>query len=603
MLTMFRKCGSMVPPALRPGWFALPLLAALSGALEAGTAGMVYLLVQVLQEPQSIFELPIVRHMGWLFAGQADSTIVLRFAALIGAYHLIKNLIAVIIQYFHQWVHARTHAELSNSLLRGYLLLPYPFHFRRHSADLIRNTTGSVGAVVGALAAGNALLLELLVGGGLLVVLLTAAPRVTVISGIALTLVVVGVLRLTRRLALRSGQEAHALGQDLQQTVQNALGGIKEIKALGREKHFFDAFSDVQRRKVELGHLGVTLGVVPKLLIETAFVMAALVVVVLVTLQPVSGAEALPTVGLFAYAGFRLIPMTNRLVVQLNALRASAPAVDSIYDDMLLIRHEVAPEWEEAGGALALGSELRVEGVSYTYPGAVRPAISDVNLVLPSGGSLGIVGPTGAGKSTLVDLVVGLLTPTEGRILSDGVDLKGRHRRWRQRIGYVPQSIFLLDDTLRRNIAMGIADERIDDDAVEAAIRMARFEGVVASLPEGLDTPLGERGIRLSGGERQRVGIARALYHDPDLLVFDEATSALDNVTEAEVNRAVESLRGRKSMLVIAHRLSTVRRCDRLLYLEDGRIVAEGSYDDLLASDPRFRRMAGAPEAPTRDGG
>jgi ATP-binding cassette, subfamily B, bacterial PglK len=594
MIPTLRKCMAMVPASRRTGWMVVPILAALSGVMEAGAVGAIYLLVRVLQDPQVVFELSLLGPAERVFRGAADSTIVLRFAVLLGVYHVVKNLFMVGTQYLRQRVQAETEAELSKVILRGYLLLPYPFHFGRHSSELIRNTTGSVGTVVHVIETATSFLLESLIGLGVIAVLLTAAPGVTIASGIALVLLISGLLRLTRRMAERSGQERHDLSKSLHQTVQDALGGIKEIKALGRETYFIRAFADVHRRRLDLGYLGVTLGLIPRLVVETAFVLAALTAVVLVVLRPPATGEVLPLIGLFAYAGFRLVPMSHRIVLQLNGLRASRPAVDELYDDYVLINRDAD---QGSGGdedGVTFGSELRVEGVSYTYPNTTNAAVTGVSLTLQAGCSLGIVGPTGAGKSTLVDLVVGLLPPDEGRILADGLDLGSRRRRWRHRIGYVPQSIFLLDDTLRRNIAMGVRSEDIDQVAVERAIRMAQLDTLVNSWPEGVECLLGERGIRLSGGERQRVGIARALYHDPELLVFDEATSALDNVTEAEVNRAIESLRGRKSMLIIAHRLSTVRRCDSLLYMEDGRIVAEGSYDELLASHDRFRRMAEA---------
>jgi len=597
MIDILRKCVAMVPPGHRRRWLLFPLLAALAGVVEGGGAGAVYLLVRVLQDPQAVLDLPLIGSAGSFFTGAADSTIVRRFAGLVGVYHLVKSGLSLATQYIRQRIQAETAAELSKTLLRGYLLLPYPFHFNRHSSELIRNTTGSVSGVVYTLQSFEGLLRRGVIGGGLLVILFVAAPLVTLVSGTALAILIMGLLRLTRGMASRSGQEQHELGQIIQQTVQNALSGIKEIKALGREEYFFQAFADAQRRLLRLGYLGVTLSVIPQLIFETAFVLAALVAVVVVSSEPAAGAEVIPLMGLFAYAGFRMIVMANPIVLMLNAIRSGRPAVDDLYDDFLLIQREADPGWGARGDTPALGSELRVEGVSYSYPGGLRPAVAGVTLSLAAGESLGIVGPTGAGKSTLVDLVAGLLTPTEGRILADGVNLGGSPRGWRQRIGYVPQSIFLLDDTLRRNIAMGIPEENIDDSAVQRAFQLAQLDALVASWPDGADSLLGERGVRLSGGERQRVGIARALYHDPDLLVFDEATSALDNVTEAEVVRAIESLRGRKTMLVIAHRLSTVRRCDRLLYLEEGRIVAEGSYDDLLAVHSRFRHMVQVPDA------
>jgi ATP-binding cassette, subfamily B, bacterial PglK len=585
----------MVPPRLRSRWLLVPFLGTISGALEGGAAAAVYLLVQVIQDPQVVFEIPALGPVTRVFSGASSSGIFVRVAILLGVYHVLKNLLLVATQYIRYRVQAETSAELSKTILRGYLFLPYPFHFGRHSSELIRNTSGSVGMVVSILEIFSSFLLEGLVGVGILAVLVTAAPTVAIVSAIALVLVIAGVLRLTRRTAEYLGEERHELAASLLQTVQAALGGIKEIKVLGREEYFFKAYAKGQRRLLDLGYLGVTLDVIPRLVVETSFVLAALGGVVLITLGSSSPDEVLPMIGLFAYSGFRLVAMSNRIISHYNGLRGGRAAVSHLYDDFTLIKHSAnVPSKEEDPGA-TFRAELRVENVSYTYPAAESPAVSDVSLTLPVGGSIGIVGPTGAGKSTLVDLVVGLLAPDEGRVLADGVELGPHASLWKHRVGYVPQSIFLLDDTLRRNIAMGVSDEHIDNAAVERAIEMAQLKPLVKSWTEGVECFLGERGIRLSGGERQRVGIARALYHDPDLLVFDEATSALDNVTEAEVSRAIESLRGRKSMLVIAHRLSTVRRCDRLLYMEDSRIVAEGTYDELLDSNPRFRHMVEAP--------
>lgn len=599
MMSVVRKTVSMVLPGRRLRWALVSILAMVVGVVEGGAAGAVYLLVRVVQEPQAVFELPVVRYLGALFVGASDSAIVLRCASLVAAYHVTKTVLVLMQQFLQHRVLAEAHAALSQTLLRGYLLLPYPFHFRRHSSELIRNATGAVDVVVNTLSAFDALVRESLIGIGIMTVLFLTAPRATLVSGVILALLVTGLLRLTRQMAQKSGRGQHEVAQSLHRSVQTALGGVKEIKALGRENYFVQTVVADHRRQLQLGQLGVTLNAVPPLIIETAFVLAALGAAALIAVQPGAQADVIPLLGLFAYAAFRMIPMSNRVVLRFNDLQAGRTAVEELYADVQLIRQVVDPDRAPHGESPAFTAELRVERVSYTYPGAERPALSNVTLALQVGGSLGIVGTTGAGKSTLVDLVVGLLVPSAGRILVDGVELTDRHRGWRERVGYVPQTIFLLDESLRRNIALGIADDDIDDVAIQHAIRMAQLDVLVASWPAGVETLLGERGIRLSGGERQRVGIARALYHDPELLVFDEATSALDNVTEAAVSRAIEGLRGRKSLLVIAHRLSTVRSCDRLILLEAGRVVAEGSYDELLASSPAFRRMAEAPDDAT----
>ena len=594
---------AMVPREHRRRWMLFPALDMLHGALEAGAAGAVYLLVRVLQNPQSVFAVPVVnRFSGW-FTGMDDQRIVLRVALVVAAYFLVKNAVLLVTQHARFLIQAQTEAALARTLFRGYLLLPYPFHFRRHSAELSQNITSSVGLAVHALQSFDQLLRRGVIAIGIFATLLIADWSTTLVSGLLLVVLVYVLLRVTRGLVKRGSEEKLQIVRSAQKTVHNALGGIKEIKALGREQYFISAFHDVQQRGVQIGQMALTLGVIPQLVFETTFVLVALAVAVMLRQQAGASPDALPVMGLFGYAGFRLITMANPIVLRINEIHASRPAVDALHADLMLMQEKDGSLAHQSDheDELALRSELRVDGASYTYPGATQPAMHDASFVLPAGHSMGIVGHTGAGKSTLVDLVVGLLTPSSGAILADGVDVTQRQDRWRRRVGYVPQDVFLVDETLRRNIALGIEEMDVDDAAVLRALQMARLEELVASWPEGIQTSLGERGIRLSGGERQRVGIARALYHNPDLIVFDEATSALDNITEAEVNQSIASLRGRKSLLVIAHRLSTVRACDQLLYLEQGRIVARGTYDELLAANARFRQMAGeeaqAPQA------
>jgi ATP-binding cassette subfamily C protein len=315
--------------------------------------------------------------------------------------------------------------------------------------------------------------------------------------------------------------------------------------------------------------------------------------VILLTLQGRAGVDVLPLLGLYAYAGFRMIPSANRILWRINEIRHGTSAVQQLYHDYRLLDCSASDRRDAAGTArLPFTDCLATEGVSYTYPGAARAALQDVHLTIRRGESIGIVGSTGAGKSTLVDTIIGLLQPDCGRVTVDNLDVQTRLRAWQRQIGYVPQSIFLADDSLRRNIAFGVPEAEIDDHRLQVAIGMAQLAAFVAALPAGLDTCVGERGIRLSGGERQRLGIARALYHEPEVLVFDEATSALDQGTEGEVMRAIEALHGKKTLLVIAHRLSTVRHCDRLIVLCNGRIIACGSFDTLMAHHPEFRTLA-----------
>jgi ABC-type multidrug transport system fused ATPase/permease subunit len=289
----------------------------------------------------------------------------------------------------------------------------------------------------------------------------------------------------------------------------------------------------------------------------------------------------LPILGVFGASAFRLLPSVNRLLNAVQSMRFSETVIDSLYNELRLPAPDLArrspPPREE------FQKEIRVSEVTFTYAGASRPALSNVSFNVAKGESVGLVGPSGSGKSTAIDVVLGLLTPSSGTVVVDGIDIQENLRRWQDQIGYVPQSIFLTDDSLLRNVAYGIAPDDVDIEAVHRAIRAAQLEEFVAGLPEGLATVVGERGVRLSGGQRQRIGIARALYHDPAVLVLDEATSALDTATERGVMQAVEALHGSKTILIVAHRLSTVENCDRILRLHEGRLVEEGPPRALLA--------------------
>jgi ATP-binding cassette subfamily C protein len=333
------------------------------------------------------------------------------------------------------------------------------------------------------------------------------------------------------------------------------------------------------------------LDAMPRLVLESAFVVGMLA---LIAAGAATGSVAamLPLVSLYAYAGFRVIPAAHRIALQANNLRWSLSASAGLAGDLARLERAATVRPSTDGQRLPFRTELTAVDVSFAYEGSPAPVLTHVDVAIRRGESVAIVGATGAGKTTLVDLLIGLLTPSGGRVTVDGTPIDAACAAWQRNIGYVPQNPFMLDDTLRRNIALGIRDEEIDERAVAAAMRLARLEGVAERLPNGLDTSIGEHGVRLSGGERQRVSIARALYHDPALLIFDEATSSLDPATERDIAEAIEPLRGGRTIVVIAHRLSTVERCDRVLLLDRGRIAAAGPYGELAAGNAAFRALA-----------
>jgi ATP-binding cassette subfamily C protein len=425
----------------------------------------------------------------------------------------------------------------------------------------------------------------------LMLVLIATMPQAALIVLFGGGMVVVLVYLMLRSLLGRYGhQRAERSGARLH-VVSEALGSLKEIKVLGREAYFSGKFLSVNGLYLEASRVFATLNAMPRLLIES-LVLALLVgaaVAVVIAHQDMQG--ALPTVALLCVAALRLMPAATRILAGLGSARFCKPALDQVYREISLLEQPRAPLPTALGDPLLLRKSVELRDLRYSYPSG-GPALHGISCVIPGGAVSGLVGASGAGKSTVADLILGLLTPSGGAILVDGKDVAGGREGWTRRVGYVPQHIFLLDDSVRRNVAFGLHDNEIDDERVWAALRSARIDDIVRSLPKGLDESIGERGARLSGGQRQRLGIARALYSDPQVLILDEATSALDTQTERAIADTLLEMRPARTVIVIAHRLDTIRRCDWLFFLADGRLLASGNFAE-LSRDPRFAALVG----------
>jgi ATP-binding cassette subfamily C protein len=592
MLADLRACLSLLPPGTRWRWLALVPVALAAAAAEAVGAGAAFGLITILGDPGRAATLPVA---GWIHARlprHDSATVIVTFTLLVIAFYIARNGLLTLVAWVQEQALNTSVRQVSTRLLAAYLGAPYAFHFRRNSAALVHRLTDAVhGVLRGVLGSLVSVTSEALVVAGIVVVLALTAPAVTAIAIVVVGAMLLVPLTLSRRATARWGAAVQRLDAEILQTLQQSLGGVKEVKVVGRERFFLAQFEERVAAAARLRSRYATVAVAMRLGVETMFACGLLVVSLLLTLR--SGAGALPLLGLYAYAGFRIIPSANRMMLYVGELRWGRAWIHELRADFTAL----PPPAPAAGPDVApvrFTDALALERVSYRYDGEAEPVLVDVSLTITRGEAVGVVGPSGAGKSTMIDLLLGLLTPTAGRITVDGCDIAGFLASWQRHIGYVPQEPFILDDTLRRNVAFGLPDAEIDDGQVAAALALARLTDVVAALPRGFDTVLGERGARLSGGQRQRVAIARALYHQPDVLVFDEATSALDTPTERELIAALDGLRGLKTLVVIAHRLSTVRGCDRLAVLRDGRLAAVGPYDDLLARDPGFRAMAAA---------
>lgn len=579
----------------RRTWLGLVFLSVVAAGAEAVGAAALYAFIRIVAAPEAAAAIPVVGTLLAPFQGAGAATLVIAATAALLLVYLTKNGLLVAIAWRQSGWAARARAALAQRVHRAYLRAPWSFRLQRSSAELVGNTTSGVDAVFRhVLGPAMVLMTETLVMAAIGAVLFVAAPAITlaVVVGVGGTGAVL--LSVTRARSLRWSRELLRLERETLRDAQQTLGTAKELRVLGRESFFVAEFARRQAALVRIRQASDVLGAMPRVLVETVFVLAALGLVVLATVLDRAGPELLPLLALYAYAGFRVIPSANRWMTSVTEVRHGAAPTKSLAADLL---HLAAIERPRADPELiAFESALALDHVDFTYEGADRPALRDVCLTIGRGESVGVVGPTGGGKTTLVDVLIGLLTPTSGRLLLDGRVFRAATEGWQRTIGYVPQSVFLMDDSVRRNVALAVPAAEIDGERLRSAIETAQLAGLVASLPQGVDTIVGENGFRLSGGQRQRIGIARALYDSPSLLVLDEATSALDGPTETALLEAIECSRGPCTRIIVTHRLSAVRSCDRIVMMADGRIACVGRYDDLLRESAAFRLLAQSSE-------
>jgi ABC-type multidrug transport system fused ATPase/permease subunit len=594
LLADLRRCVGLLTPGECWRWAGLVPVALATAGIEALSAAAIFALVQVVHDPRAATVGPIVARIQGFMPGHDARAVALVMVALLSALYVARGLLLAAASYYRHTVASVSATRLSRRMLATYLAAPYAFHLHHDSARLIRRTTGAVDVAVRTfLLSAVGLATEILVVAGIVAILATTTPPATVlVVAAALGLALLGA-RLVRPLLSRWGREQQQMMEGVYRSLQQSLGGVKEVKATGGERFFEAAFAERQGTFWRLRRRESVLTDGLRLAMESICVVGLLLMVVVLTLARGTGVDSIAVLGVYAYAGFRIIPAVNRTMLCLHLMSSGRAAVRDLHEDLAAL----APATAVPAGAqrdVPFARAIAFERVSYTYGDQRRFVLRDVDLIIRHGESIGLVGRSGAGKSTLVDLLLGLLEPTSGRVSVDGIDIREGLRSWQARIGYVPQTPFLTEDTLRRNIAFGVEDGRIDERRIWAAVHQARLDELAASLPHGLETRVGERGVRLSGGQRQRVAVARALYRDPEVVVLDEATSALDLQTEREVGDAIEALQGTRTLIVIAHRLSTVRRCDRLVFMSEGRIEGVGVFDELLARHAEFRAIADA---------
>lgn len=549
--------------------------------LELIGVSLITQLVSLVTDPEMIHTKALLQSIYDLFHMESDRQFYLYVVMALILVYVVKNSFLLWINYVQYTFIYNNQLRLSGRLIDCYLKKPYTYHLDKNSAEMVRNVMLDTERFFQMLLSVFLMLSEVLISGLLCVYLLWTDWFITVSVVLILAVFTGFYLILFKNKAKAYGKENQMYDGKMHQSINQALGAVKDIKILHREKYFVNAFTDYGRKKMHAVRNNNVLGQAPKYIIETVCIGAILIVLVLKIYQGEDLTKMIPQLAAFAVAAFKLLPSVSKINNFANLIIFLKPSVDLIYRDIKDTEDMKNFELQDAAIADAVYADncphcVEISHVSYRYPHTDRDVLKDVSFAIPLGASIGLIGPSGAGKSTMADIILGILTPTEGTVNYGVMNVHEHPLKWSKKLAYIPQAIYLADETIRNNVAFGIDDALIDEEKVWKALEEAQLKDFIQGLPEGLDTMVGERGVRLSGGQRQRIGIARALYDNPEILVLDEATSALDSGTEAAVMEAIDRLQGRKTLIIIAHRLTTIRNCQYVFKVENGTI---GSVD------------------------
>jgi ATP-binding cassette subfamily C protein len=559
---------------------------AFGAVLEIIGIGLIVPFIGLLNRPDLILSSPVAQpFISVLGLRDGNSALLALGSGLIGIFVARSIFVVLLFRWLFRYAFA-VQVRLGNRLLVEYLKAPYAFHLSRNSSELIKSITGTVhgfasGFIINLLNA----LGECLVLAAWISLFAVLEPILTM--GLALVLGAVGLIgyrTMQHRLAT-AGLDAEKSFGLIIQSAEQALGGVKETLVSGTTPFFIERYDHCMRRLAKNLYIVAFFSVIPRQVLETLVAVIIIAGCLAILLRSHNIEAVLPLLGIFAVAAVRIVPSISRIATALTQLRYHYATVEIIYSELGSVGRSRMMEDTNTSSLLSpitFDQSVQLDRISFRYPSKSNLALEDVSLEIPKGNWIAFIGPTGAGKTTLLDIILGLFTPTSGRILIDGAELSRNVGAWQRIIGLVTQDVYLMDDSVRHNVAFGVPNEQIDDERVWSALRAAELDRVVDSLPGKLDAIVGERGRRISGGERQRLGIARAHYRDSQVLVVDEGTANLDSETEAAIERSLARLRGQKTIIVVAHRLNLIRRCDRIFLFKEGRLQRSGSYSEIL---------------------
>lgn len=552
--------------------FILLIVVIIGSFLELAGISIFSPFVELIMNPESIQENAVLSKIYEL----SGVTSVEHFLALIAVgiivIYVVKNVYVIIEKNQIYIFSYKLQRKISTGLLNAYMNKPYSFHLNKNISVLQRSIQEDTEQFTQCIIHLMEMIAEVFVCVSIAIYLFDVSKSIMVIIAVLLGICMLGFYKISKKYSVKWGRQGQEYRAYTFQWMNQSLGGIKELKVLNREESFVEEYDSFYAKYVRVLRLSRLMGVVPKYIIEMVSMTGLLLAVIIKIFWGQKDLiEFVPQLAVFAVAAFRLLPSVGRINEHLSTVLYAKPSVELIYNDLKEIeKPEIKSDTVDESWHFK--DKLEAKKVTYAYPGSSENVIEDADFVIKRGTTVAFVGASGAGKTTMVDIILGLFIPQKGKILADGMNIFKNLRTWQKEIGYIPQSIYLSDDTIERNVAFGVRKEDIDEEAVLRAVKQAQLFEFIDTLPDGLQTYVGDRGVRLSGGQRQRIGIARALYHNPQILVLDEATSALDNDTEKAVMDAIDRLKGEKTIIVIAHRLSTVKDADAFFEVKDGKV-------------------------------
>ncbi|MCM1038237.1 MAG: ABC transporter ATP-binding protein/permease [Roseburia sp.] len=584
---MFSKLNYIFTAKDKVKIFFLMIAVVIGSFLELLAVSVFSPFIDLIMNPEAIDESGVISYLYTLFSFQSIEYFLAFLAGGIIVIYVVKDVYTIVEKNAIYKFSYRIQRTISTDLLKAYMKEPYTFHLNNNISVLQRSMQEDTDQFAKGIIHLMEMVAEICVCIAIGIYLYIVSHSITVIVVGLLILCLAFFSMISKKYSSAWGREGQQHKSKIYQWMNQSLGGIKEIKVLNREESFIEHYDGYFARYVRVLRLNRLIGVVPKYIIEMVSMMGLLLAVIFkIFFGQKDLIDFVPQLAVFAVAAFRLLPSVGRINEHLSAVLYAMPSLELIYNDLreveeLNISADAGTDTQGRNEAWKLTDRIEVKDVTYRYPDGDTDVIEHADFVIQKGQTAAFIGASGAGKSTMADILLGLLKPQYGKIYADGMNVYKNLSTWQKEIGYIPQTIYLSDDTIRNNVAFGIDEKEIDEQAVVNALKQAQLYDFVDSLPEGLDTFVGDRGVRLSGGQRQRIGIARALYHDPEILILDEATSALDNDTESAVMEAIEHLHGEKTMIIIAHRLTTIRNADVIYEVGDGRVESRKKEDVL----------------------